>query len=151
SPTQPGQGSRSAVSELGTLSLEPWQDADVISNRNSFLSPGQLVSGTSGFQQLTMGECQIIDTEPTSGNQLELLPGSFLGGSTEVNELFDPSPDTSSEGSEGENNLLDTQPWENVSLAPVDRFATSAGSSGSDYIWIEECDESQAVQPRPQA
>jgi hypothetical protein len=154
SPTQPGQGRRSTtISEMGTLSLELWQDTDVISNRstgNSFLPPGQLVSGASNFQQLTMGECQIIDTVPTSRTHPEFLPGPYLGGSTEVNELFDPSSETSSEGSENENNLLDAQPWETVSLAPVDQFATSASSNGSDYIWIEECEESQAVQPMAQ-
>jgi hypothetical protein len=142
SPTQPGQGRQSTITELGTLSLEAWQDAGVMSNRisaNFSLPTGQLVSGTSGFQQLTMGEC-----EPTSETQLE----PFLGGSTEVNELF--NSESSSEASEHENNLLDAQAWENVSLAPVDQFATSADSGGSDYIWIEECEESQAVQPRPQ-
>jgi hypothetical protein len=97
-----------------------------------------------------MGECQIIDTVPPNRTYLEFLPGPYLGGRTEVNELFDPSPETSSEGSENENNLLDAQQWENVSLAPVDQFATSAGSNGSDYIWIEESEESQAVQPKAQ-
>lgn len=149
SPTQPGQGRQSTITELGTHGLEAWQDVGVIPNRssaNSFLLHDQLVSGTSGFQQLTMGECQTVDTEPTSETQLE----PFHGGSTEVNDVFNSSPETSSEASENENNLVDTQAWENVSLAPIDQFATSAGSSGSDYIWIEECEESQTVQPRPQ-
>jgi len=153
SPARPSQGSRSTISELETLSLELWQDPGVSLNRgtgNSFLPPGQLASGTSSFQQLTMGECQIVDTVPTNRIQLEHLSGPYLGDSTEANELFDSSPDTSSEGSENENNLLDAQAWENLPFAPVDQFATSAGSNGSDYIWIEECEESQETQPKAQ-
>ena len=149
SPTQPGQGRQSSITELGTLSLEAWQDGGVISNQitaNSFLPPDQLVSGTLCYQQLTMGECQTVDTESTSGTQLE----PFLGSSTEANELFNSSPETSSEASENENNLLDAQAWENIALPPVDQFASSAGSNGSEYIWIEECEETPAVQPRPQ-
>lgn len=149
SPRQSGQGSQSTITELGTLNQEVWQDGGVVSNRftaNSFLPPAQLVSGTSGFQQLTMGECQTTDSERTSGTQLE----TFLSCSTEVNEIFNSTPETSSEASENENNLLDNQAWENISFAPVDQFATSADSGGSDYIWIEECEESQAVKSRPQ-
>ena len=142
---------RQDTTELGILSVESWQDADIShgSARNSSSRPDHSLGGAFDFQHLTMGECQIIDTEPTSGARVGSFSEPFLGGSTEINDPFTSGPETSSEDSENENNLLDAQAWENVSLPPVDQLATSAGSNGSDYIWIEESEESHAVQRRP--
>jgi hypothetical protein len=54
--------------------------------------------------------------------------------------IYAPDSDESSEISESETNLLDTQPWESVQITSVSAVEAS-DSTDADFLWLENIEE----------
>jgi hypothetical protein len=156
--TLPGQSRRGPLAELDPFGAQPWQDLDMISAasaRASNLRHSLAPNTTPSLQQMHMSEHQVLGRQQSGWSQPGALSGPSAGTQVhvhaETNEVYGADSDESSDVSDHDGNLLDTQPWETVQITSVSTALANADSSDSDFLWLEGPDASaedqQTAQP----
>jgi hypothetical protein len=150
-----GQRGRMNTTEFDPFGTELWQDIDITSTgsvRSPVSRQDLLPSATPSLQHMPTGEHQIFGAQQSGWTQSNAMsrpvPGGQIDSSVEANELYAIDSDESSEVSEPNTNLLDTQPWENVQIASVNTVPTTVDG---DFLLLENSDVRAEDQQTPQA
>jgi len=135
--------------------VELWQDIDITSAgsaRSPLLRQDSLPSATPSLQHMPMGEHRIFEAQQSGWTQSNAMsrpvPNGQINGSAEANEAYAVDSDVSSEVSEPNTNLLDTQSWENVQIASISTVPTTVDG---DFLLLENSDVRAEDQQTPQA
>jgi hypothetical protein len=128
------------MTELNNFGVDSWQDVD---NMLSPASSRTLPNAAPNFQTNHMNN-DIFGGHHSQWPQQSIQPGSSFTGrlncAAEMKNRYAPDSDESSEISEPDTNLLDTQPWESVQISSVSAVEAS-DSTDADFLWLENNDE----------